>query len=83
MKINLLKTEDNHLKGWDIIPENDDEKKILGSLRNAIFWGFDKTEPKYAGMEDEIKEDKNGKEHRYVTKLMWRIPKYTQEEIPE
>ena len=75
MKIVLLKTENNHLKGWDIIPEDSSEKRILGSLRNAIFWGFDDTEPKYAGMESEVIEE-DGKEQTYVTKLMWRIKKY-------
>ena len=71
MKIELLKTKEKHLKGWDIIPENEDEKKILGTIRNAIFFGIGDMHPKYAG----IKTEDN-----YVTKLMYRIPKYEKEE---
>ena len=67
MQIHLLKTEDNHLKGWDIIPENEDEKLILGTMRNAIFFGIGDMHPKYAGIETE---------DNYVTKMMYRIPKY-------
>lgn len=76
MKIQLLKTEDNHLKGWDIIPENEDEQLVLGSIRNAIFFGLDDSYPRYDGRESEVKKDENGDNREYITKLMWRIPKY-------
>ena len=76
MKIELKKTDDNHLAGWDIIAESIKEKRILGSIRNALFFGIDSTEPEYDGCEDEIAEDENGKEHRYITKIKYVIPKY-------
>lgn len=77
MKIELLKTQDGYIKGWDVIPENKKEKEILGSIRNAIFFGLtdNGTYPKYNGRESEIIEE-NGEYSEYVTKLMWRIPKY-------
>lgn len=68
MKINLLYTDDNkHVKGWEIIPENEDEKKVLGTIRNRYFWGLDDMFPKYAGIETK---------DNYVTRMLFRIPKY-------
>lgn len=69
MKIELKKTKDNHLKGWTIIPENEDEMRILGSIRNAIFFGLDDLEPKYAGITTTPDE-------KFVTSLSYCIPKY-------
>lgn len=72
MKINLIKTKDGKLKGWEIIPEDREEKLVLGSIRNAEFWGYDDTHPKYDGIE--TSQDDKG--HTYVEKLKYCIPKY-------
>lgn len=72
MKVNLIKTESGSLKGWDIIPENEDEKLILGSMRNAIFFGFDETHIEYAGIKTE---------NNYVIQLSYRRRKYKDEPI--
>ena len=76
MKIELKKTENNYLKGWELIAETVEEKHILGSIRNAEFFGFELNHPEYDGYEDEVVNDDNGKEHRYVTKVKYKIPKY-------
>lgn len=76
MKIELIKTKDKHLKGWKIIPENQEEKRILGSIRNAEFWGFDDTHPTYDGCKTSV--DNEGK--TWIEELKYAIPKYKEDD---
>lgn len=73
MKIELKTDSEKNFTGWDIIPENEDEQKVLGNIRNAYFFGLEDTQtyPEYDGMECEEKHN-----NRFVTKLKFVIPKY-------
>jgi hypothetical protein len=49
MDIILIK-EDGKVIGWDIVRDDSDEDKdIINTMRNKIFFGFDDTEIKYDG----------------------------------
>ena len=71
MKIKLLKTDDNYIKGWELIAENFDDTFILGVIRQFYFFGVPEngTEPKYNGMVP-YKTYSN-----VVEKIKFRIPK--------
>lgn len=80
MKIQL-KYIDNKLAGYDLIPENEEEMKALGSIRELYFWGsgedalqienfeMDKKAIKYDGIATDQTE-------KYVTKMMFLRQKH-------
>lgn len=43
--------ETNEVIGYELIAENIDDNKVLGSIRNMHYWGFDDTKVVYAGIE--------------------------------
>lgn len=69
MKIELI-MEDGKTVGWDIIAENDEEKRILGSMRNVEFWGTGDNLIQYNGMTHDPDDE------RYVASLHYAITSY-------
>lgn len=71
MKLNLISGKDQDGKvrtiGWNFEAETEQEEKDLSCVRNAIFFGFDDTYPRYAGRED------NPNTH-LVKKIWYGIP---------
>ena len=64
MKIQLIRDEAAYNSGkspvktigWDIIGETEEEKRILGTMRDFLFWGTEDTCIKYAGRTDDRTE---------------------------
>jgi hypothetical protein len=50
MKIEL-KIIKGRAVGYDMIPETSEDKEILGTVRDMIFFGIDETSIKYDGIE--------------------------------
>lgn len=72
MKINFFKGQDSLTKkdvvlGWNLVAENNEEEQQLSLMRDLIFFGFNKTYPKYAGRTDNPKTG-------FVQKIWYRIP---------
>ena len=66
MLIKLTKDDDGVINGYQFIPEDKEDKMVLGSIRHMHFFGLDETELKYQGIE--TKED-------YVTKMSFIMKK--------
>lgn len=67
MKIELLQ-EEGRTVGWEIIAENEQERRILGSMRNVEFWGTGDTKIEYAGRVDYEPDDRYVHSLKYATK---------------
>ena len=72
MKVQLLKTPEGNVKGWELIAETFEDSKILGTIRQFHFWGTPEkgTKPKYDGIKTHEASS------RIVISLKYRIPKY-------
>ena len=57
MRIELKKGPKKTVIGYDIISENEDEQKTLGSVRNLVFFGIGSTNLVYDGMEHDEKKN--------------------------
>ncbi|GAB6119638.1 hypothetical protein [Dysgonomonas termitidis] len=68
MKIELVKI-DNKTAGYNLVPENEEEMKALGSIREIYFWGSEEEAMKYDGIHTDTKE-------KYVTGMMFLQQKY-------
>jgi hypothetical protein len=76
MKINLLKNEEGTgYIGYDIVPENDEDKKALGAVRDMIFFGYEDTAIKYDGIETSDDQDPK-KRYLSIKRLKFRKQKY-------
>lgn len=71
MKLKSIKNADGETAVVAFIPETEEEKLIMGSLRNAYYFGSSKmgTYPHYDGI---TSDDEN-----YVTSMRFCIPKNT------
>ncbi len=71
MKIELVRDETGKYPtktiGWDIVGETEEEKRILGTMRDFYFWGLHETVIKYDGMTSDPEDED------YVQKLHFRI----------
>lgn len=65
----LQKTTDGKVSKVTFIPETEEEKLIMGTLRNHYFWGDDKTGtyPQYYGITTE---------DNYVTSMSFKFNKF-------
>lgn len=65
----LQKTTDGKVSKVTFIPETEEEKRIMGTLRDHYFWGMDKnrTYPKYDGITSE---------DNYVTSMSFKFNKF-------
>ncbi len=61
--------------GYEIMAENVEERKALGTIRNWKFWGMDDEEPIPQNMGEDMHYSGMRSENNQVTKLMWEIPK--------
>jgi alpha-N-acetylglucosamine transferase len=78
MRIELIKSGmPSKTAGWDIVGETEEERRILGSMRNMIFFGSEKQKVKYNGMST-FEEDT-----RYVEKLHFRTVQFIEIEEAE
>ncbi len=67
MKIELI-YQDGNLSGYDMIPENEEDREVIGAVRDLNFWGIDETVIRYNGrLSDE--EDN-------ILKLRWRQKRF-------
>lgn len=66
MKVNLIKPE-NQVIGYEMFPENEDEKRTLGSIRKMQFYGMGEDALAYNGISTE---------DNYVTRISWVIKKH-------
>lgn len=71
MKIELVKV-DGKFAGWNIVATNEQEKRQLGSIRNAEFDNLT-MQPVYDGCETETTKDENGNTYCFVTKIKYRL----------
>lgn len=67
MKIN--KTTDGNVSKVTFIPETEEEKRIMGTLRNHYFWGLPEegTYPEYDGITTE---------HNFVTSMSFKFNRF-------
>jgi hypothetical protein len=85
MKIELVKDEaafksgESPVKtaGWNIIGETEEERRILGTMRDFYFWGIEETSIQYDGM-SEYPEDRHdvGQLHFRTAGFVKRRKKY-------
>jgi|GEM_PF-6001243 len=68
MKIELVKI-DNKTVGYNLVPENEEEMKALGSIREIYFWGSGEEAMRYNGIDTDPKE-------KYVTKMIFLQDKF-------
>jgi hypothetical protein len=75
MLVELTKI-DGQVVGYTIAAETEQDKLVLGSIRNMQFWGFDDTALEYAGVESEDKE-----EGSYALKMHYIQKKHSSNKI--
>ena len=63
MKVELIYNKNNKAIGWSIDAATEDEKRIVNTIRDLQFFGFDKTAITYDGRE--------GGDENYAGKLKW------------
>jgi hypothetical protein len=65
----LQKTTNGNVSKVTFIPETEEEKRIMGTLRNHYFWGMSEhgTYPKYDGITTE---------DNYVTSMSFKFNKF-------
>jgi len=51
MKIEIKTNAKGRPIGYDLVPENMEERNTLGTVRDLLFFGFDETHIKYDGIE--------------------------------
>jgi len=66
MRVELTKDEEGKAIGYKLLPDNVDDKKVLGSIRNMHFWGLGDKVIKYDGITDEDIEEE---QKSYVTSI--------------
>jgi hypothetical protein len=71
MKIELIKNGKSSI-GWKIIPEKEEEKLTLGTIRGLCFYGVEGDAIKYDGIKSE--PGPNGKDN--VTEIRWLQAKH-------
>ena len=67
MKIELT-MEEGRTVGWEIIAESEEERRILGSMRNVEFWGTDDKKIQYDGMVSYKPDERYVHSLKYATK---------------
>lgn len=71
MKVELI-IVDGKAAGWTIKGETDREKRIVNTIRDLSFWGFDETRIVYNGRSEYTDEEDAGRLH-------WIQKKHTQD----
>lgn len=64
MKVRLIK-HNNLTVGWTIEGENEEEMRIVGSIRNMCFFGMGENAIKYAGVKSYPRDE------RYAEAVAW------------
>jgi len=72
--LNIIKNEEGHPIGWEMVPTSDEEQKIVATVRDLQFFGLEDTYPSYNGLE--LLDQEKGKVLGNIKRISWVQNKY-------
>lgn len=72
--VKLILDDKNNPIGWEMCPTTPEEQKIVGTIRDLQFFGFDETYPSYNGLE--LIDPEKGKELGNIKRISWLQQKH-------